>query len=257
MILNKKITFNGLKSVFTTNDMKDIHLTPRFPRSTDYAAAMYCLKDATRKAGTEPREFGTRPAKAKGGAQDQAIKMLQEHKSLNEVAQLFPAVFLNRSNGLRALATAYQADNDAKKLQMPTVKVYWGETGSGKTHRAMEDAQAFALERKLNIAPCVEFNNGFLINYQGEGIMILNEFRGDMPISKFLQLTDKWPYKANIKYGTIDINAILIIITSPVHPSEWYKWTAGDSEDQLKRRISSITECKRDQNAGEVKWNDH
>ncbi|KAJ1619864.1 hypothetical protein T492DRAFT_848246 [Pavlovales sp. CCMP2436] len=90
---------------------------------------------------------------------------------------------------------------------MPEVRVYYGPTGTGKTHSAM-----MWLPDAYSWGPSIRT---WFQDYDGEEEVILNEFRGQLPFSQLLELLDKWPTKVAKKGGSCDFRGLKIAITSP------------------------------------------
>lgn len=117
----------------------------------------------------------------------------------------------------------------------PTVTVYYGTTGCGKTRRAYEEA-----EDPYVWGPS---QGSWFDGYQGQTDVILDEFRGQLPFGCLLQLLDGYPgVKVQVKGGMALWCAKRVWITSPTGPREWYPNLAADDRiDQLTRRLSAVT----------------
>lgn len=71
----------------------------------------------------------------------------------------------------------------------------------------------------------------------------MEEFRGQLPLGFMLSLTDRYDCKVQYKGGMVDFAATRIAITSPVHPSQWYRQETlaeGDKLEQLLRRVTKF-----------------
>ena len=70
----------------------------------------------------------------------------------------------------------------------------------------------------------------------------MEEFRGQLPLAYMLMLLDECAMKVQIKGSCAEFKATHIVITSPLHPKEWYsiERNSHDKIDQLLRRITSI-----------------
>ena len=74
----------------------------------------------------------------------------------------------------------------------------------------------------------------------------MDEYRGQLEYGFLLTMLDKYPYRLQVKGGMMGSRIKRVIITSPMHPRDWYldltgvdSWESG----QLRRRITSIEEC--------------
>jgi len=138
--------------------------------------------------------------------------------------------FLMRYRDLKRRKTVF-------RKEMTQMKWYWGSTGVGKSHKVYENydpANTYILE----VA-----DNGWWDGYDGEPIVILNEFRGQIPYAQLLDLTDKWPKKVKRRnQEPTPFMAKEIRITSSMPPEEVYprQVEKKDSIDQLLRRCEVI-----------------
>lgn len=110
----------------------------------------------------------------------------------------------------------------------------YGPTGVGKSHTAFEGFNPethYVLEMT---------DNGWWDGYAGQEIVILNEFRGQIPFGRLLDLVDKWPVKVPRRgREPVPFLARKVIITSCKHPRDIYAHvlSASESLDQLTRRF--------------------
>lgn len=109
------------------------------------------------------------------------------------------------------------------------VRVYWGATGSGKSHLAWLEAGFLAYAKD----PCTKWWDG----YQSEESVIVDEFRGSIGISHVLRWFDKYPVRLETKGGVSALCAKHIWITSNLHPSRWYPSLDDETVSALIRRL--------------------
>lgn len=121
------------------------------------------------------------------------------------------------------------------------VSWYYGSTGTGKTRRAVEEAQE-------------EFEGGYWIShqdsnwfdgYEGQECVILDDIRANTwPMPTMLRLLDRYKIQVPIKGGFQWWRPRRIIITAPGRPEDIYKnYTTGqpfDNIDQLIRRVDEF-----------------
>jgi len=113
-----------------------------------------------------------------------------------------------------------------------TVHVFWGPTGTGKSHRAWELAGWDAFPKD----PCTKFWDG----YQDHNNVVIDEFRGDIGISHVLRWFDKYPVIVEAKHGACCLRAENIYITSNLDPRNWYPNIDDQTRDALIRRLSIV-----------------
>lgn len=120
---------------------------------------------------------------------------------------------------------------------------YWGKTGCGKSHIAFNDYTPDT-HFTLNIN-----DGGFWDGYTGQKIVIINEFRGQIPFGELLDLVDKWPKTVKRKgIPPVPFLAEKLIITAPCDPEETYSgvcdkslWNTNDGAlDQILRRFETV-----------------
>ena len=59
--------------------------------------------------------------------------------------------------------------------------------------------------------------------YAGEKSVLFEDFRGQLPFGMLLSLLDRYDCKVQHKGGMCELAATHIVMTSPLHPQEWYK----------------------------------
>ena len=125
------------------------------------------------------------------------------------------------------------------ELKAPEIIYITGDSGKGKTYTAYKKA----LEKydKKDIGKLTLKNDFIDVINEKAKCFVIEEFRpSQIKASDFLQLTDKYGYRANIKGGFITLRPEMIIICSIIHPTLLY----NDSEKnkQFIRRITTTIE---------------
>lgn len=110
-----------------------------------------------------------------------------------------------------------------------------GVTGAGKSH--------FALHDYTNETHYIWKNdNGWQDGYRQQPIVVMNDFRGELPYNEFLQLVDKWPYHVRRRNRPpMPFTSKKVIVTSSLPPERVYR--NRDAEDgiaQLLRRVKVV-----------------
>jgi len=84
--------------------------------------------------------------------------------------------------------------------------------------------------------------NLWIDGYQQEKQVLFEEFSGQYPLTGALQLFDPWQtQKFEIKCGFQWFTPDVIILTSNVHPREWYDYSKRKVHEQaLRRRITKV-----------------
>ncbi len=163
-----------------------------------------------------------------------ACEMIKEGKRMREVAEEHPELFVKFHKGLIALQSILIQPRD----EVPTVTVLYGGTGTGKSKQAREMLED---PRYVWHPQQAQWFDG----YAGEKNVIFEEFRGQIPFGMLLSLLDRYDCKVQYKGGMCEFAATNIVLTSPLHPQEWYKQdelATHDKIEQLLRRITSIVD---------------
>lgn len=110
------------------------------------------------------------------------------------------------------------------------IEIYCGSSGSGKTHTAfMTYPDAFWKRQDT-----------WWDSYDGQKVIVWDEFRGNYPFQEFLRVLDMYPISTNSKGGAYYLQHTKIVFTTNFLPEDWYKpevcgpW---DDTNVLKRRI--------------------
>lgn len=167
-----------------------------------------------------------------GCRMDGVVKDIKEGKSMRSVAEEHPEQYVRYHRGFHALAAILEQPRGPED---PEVIVYWGPTGTGKTWRARQGN-----EGAYEWGPEME---KWWDGYEGEKTVIMDEFRGQLPLGTMLRLLQGGRCRIQVKGGSREFQATKIILTSPKPPEEWYADDGYDKVAQLLRRINEIVYC--------------
>lgn len=166
----------------------------------------------------------------------EAIETLRNTKSIKKVAENHPNTFIIFHRGLEALWQ--QLFNEPRnREENVNVVVLWGPTGTGKTKRAYELASRLQEQQGLGYFVKPSFNTWW-DGYKGEKVVIIDEYSGQWNIDYMLLALDRYPLKVEVKNGTVNLAASIIIITSNIPPAEWYINASLEKKAALQRRIA-------------------
>lgn len=110
------------------------------------------------------------------------------------------------------------------------VRVFWGVSGSGKTHKAIEQLGPDYYDK----LPTTKFWDG----YNAETAVLIDEFRGEIGVSHLLKWCDKYKCNVENKGGGQPLAATKIIITSNIHPRDWWKDLDPQTLEAFLRRVT-------------------
>lgn len=211
------------------------HFEPR--SGTRDEARAYCMKQESYVAGTR-REHGTWIA-GRGARSDLngfAAAIIED--GLETAAREMPGMFIRYHRGARELVETLAAPEPIVKEM--EVTVYWGDTGTGKTWRAVHEAAALG---DWWMASAPSNGNWYAYGYNGQRNVIFDDFRGSwMRISRLLTLLDKYRTMVNVSGRGAPWKATRVWITSNLHPREWYsaETVPEASRLALMRRLGSV-----------------
>lgn len=219
----KAVTLSSLKKKPGFNRA---HLEPR--RGSQEQAVEYCKKDGNYE------EVGT--LKKQGERTDlvEVKEKIVNGLTVDELVMEDPMTYHQYGRTLTKIEDVVLR----KKFRtwMTTCDWYWGETGTGKSHKAFEGYTP-ETHYVLNLK-----DNGWWDGYTGQETVIINEFRGQIAYSELLDLIDKWP--KTVKRRNREPAPFLakhIIITSCMKPQDVYhNLSDSDGIEQLLRRVTTV-----------------
>jgi hypothetical protein len=121
---------------------------------------------------------------------------------------------------------------------------YYGGPGTGKSYE-IEQAVKRLIEANPSLRVYYKTVNKWWDGYDGEEIVVIDDYRSSMPFSELLNLLDGKPFRREAKGSCICLRANHIFISTPKHPRYWYKKLMeedGDAEGQLLRRFVCVRE---------------
>ena len=226
---NRVMSLTAIKRILGDNQ---VHVEPR--RGSQKAAIDYCKKDG------KYHEYGEPKTQGKRSDLEDCKRLLDEGASQLDIAEAHFGDFVRYNRGL-----ALYADLQARKRQKqrepmpPEVIVYVGDSGTGKSHRCWHDEDYQTDGYKYL---CQAKDKVFFDGYEGESVLWFDEFGGSvLPFGIFLQLTDKWGCRVEIKGGSVEVFAKKILISTTEWPANWWNCPKFNRDPyQLYRRITKL-----------------
>lgn len=164
---------------------------------------------------------------------DSVKTMLKDGASMVDVMEAAPALYLKYHAGLDKMKAMYDNANRSGNRDVVTT-ILVGETGTGKSHHVLSNhPNAFIVDSS---APANFPFNG----YDGETVVLLDDFNGWLKYTYMLRILDKYKLSLNIKGGRTMAMWDKVFITTNVRPAFWYYDTPNT--DNLQRRICKILE---------------
>jgi len=199
-------------------------------RGSAEQAAAYCKKDGDY---TEAGQISD-PTPGRRTDLESAANIIRDGGSLLDVANSHSTTFVKFHKGLLALKTTIESGRDKV---VPTVTVFWGPTGTGKSYRVRE------------LSPNCFFTSNckWYDGYDGQRDICFDDYAGGITLNNFLRLLDRYPVTVECKGGTINFNPVNIFITSHFDPFLWYP-EQQDRYPELERRFTAVHEFRRTDN---------
>jgi len=193
-------------------------------KGTVQQAIDYCQKDASATDPPERFSFGTPPIEQTGGLKPcMWLDLMTDIKTTNMTADEMKLknfkLFGMNPRGVSELINLGRRKRQARDI---TCICIWGETGVGKTHWVY---RTFGFENVY-----VKDKSEWWDGYNGEDVIVMDDFYGEQKLSFMLNLMDRYPVQVQVKGAYVYLNHTKIIFTSNQSPVNWYK--AFDSSDQ-------------------------
>ena len=219
-------------------------------KGTSQQTRNYILKegdyaDSEKKETNLPEtfeEWGFMPIERQGSAKmsDEVLQMIKDGCSDVEIVNCFPSYMtkLPYIDQMRQKLIGEKYANVFRKLE---VQYIYGESGVGKT-RGIYDKYGYK-----NVYRVSDYNHPF-DGYNGQDVLLLDEFRSNIPISLMLELLDGYPFELPSRYSNKQACYTKVVIISNVSLNMQYpniQETEPETWKALLRRINSITRFER------------
>lgn len=208
-------------------------------RGTHAESVAYCSKVETRVNG--PWKIGVeKDSQGKRSDLLEVSDAIKSGASRKRIAEDFPCQLIKYSKGLDVLR------RDIKPtLRWRNVVVNWfyGDTGVGKTRACMDSVT------DVDDIHLVHSDGVWWDGYQGQDVILFDDFYGQIKCSLMLRLLDGHPLQLPVKGGFEKAYFTKVYITSNVHPNDennkLYKDVPEKVREAFFRRINSITHIER------------
>lgn len=192
-------------------------------RTRDQARA-YARKEETRAAG--PWELGTWIPDSSG--EYDSLEGLKHRMDTGATTRdLLTDCFATMAKHYR-FAEYYRRNMGERRRSKSVVRLFVGPTDVGKSYRVRQ------------LSPDAYWLSGtkWFDDYDGHSDVVLDEFKGHLPLQLLLRILDENPLNVENKGGHVNFNPKNIFITSNYIPSDWYSTEVlGRQRDALIRRI--------------------
>lgn len=146
------------------------------------------------------------------------------------IMEEFPEMYMKFHGGIDKLCTYHKKKKHNQWMDVET-HILCGGAGTGKTSYVTKKhgyENVFILD--------TDADSKFLLDgYEGEKILLIDDFNGGIKYNTMLRLLDGHPMKLNVKNGRTYKAWEHVYITSNVSPAHWYRNVLGDN---LVRRLT-------------------
>lgn len=217
-VCSKRVTTRQLKEALRCNSA---HCEP----SRSSAANEYVWKEDTRVAGTQ-FELGSLPTSRARTVDWDAVYSNAVDGNLDAIPK---DILIRNYTSIKRI----RVDNCTPPFRPEiSVNVYWGPTGTGKTHRCFDECGGdFYIKNS---------RTKWWDGYQGQRNVIIDEFAGSIDVTYLLNWFDKYPCLAEVKGFSVPLNAVNFWVTSNIDPQFWYLDITTAHRDALLRRLTKV-----------------
>lgn len=223
-------------------------------RTSEFTNAAYCLKGSlTREEWNEQgvdhpnygldvdvvRQIGTLPMRgdSKESVWDNIIQAIHDGWSDIEIVAKWPSVALRCMTAI----AGYRLKHDQQNAQWRDVETVYlaGDTGTGKTRYVMEK------HGYSNVYRVTNYDSGAFDQYDGQEVVVFEEFRSGFKIQQMLNFLDGYPVQLPARYANKMAKFTKVYIVTNWDLNDQYRsvQTAHKKTwDAFLRRIDGIGE---------------
>lgn len=222
-------TYEAWKKVFMC---KSVHLEGR--KATAAQASEYCTDKGCHADGTKKMlgvdillphvMLGDISKQGKRSDLDEAALMIRMGSDLRVVAEAFPTQYIRYHSGFKALKLATNAPQ--RREGMHTFFVH-GRPGCGKT--------VWANQTYPDAYQAGDHHLGWMDGYDGQRVIIMDEFEGLFPRQLMMRLMDTVPMQVPVKCGFVGLKCRILVITTNKRWQDCYCTNTGTDQAWVRR----------------------
>lgn len=201
----------------------------------------YCQKDDTHPNNTARWLLGTPTQQGKRNDLADAIAIVVAG-GIKRLIEERPKEYVKYSNGMEKLAKRVHCKKRDSSVA-PIVAVLYGSTGTGKTKRAFDWADAWSTATGKDYY-VKDSDTKWWDGYEGEELVIIDEVLSQIELPSLLKILDRYQLQREAKGSVHQLSANKFVITSNYHPDAWFPTAGLASREALLRRITHLSEVK-------------
>lgn len=228
---SNKISFSTVKEKLPTAHIEEAHGNAKQNRK-------YCSKEGSF------HEFGVLPMQGFRNDITEFRDFILEGATEEDCIMAYPEMIAKYDRFFQKCRNIF-LKKKANKLEQPEITVLIGEPGVGKTHTVYATHEP----EEICKMECGDGSTGSIWwdNYDGEKVILVDDFHCNFKLDYMLRLLDKYPMKLNKKGSHTWRCATHIYITSNIHPNEWYPNCDAKHRKAVMRRLNTIKILERSQ----------
>lgn len=211
----KKVSLRGVKQVFGQTVHAELTIS-------EQGSEDYVWKDDTCLDERFRFELGKKKIKRNS---EKDWNRIREQAIQGNLSEIDADVYIRYYRSLRQISTDHLRPVRGERR----TRVFWGETGTGKSHTAWDQAGESAYSKSPR--------DLWWDAYEGQENVVIDEFRGGIPIEDMLRWLDPWPKLVQTKGGHRNLRVRRIWITSNLSPEAWYPCLDTATINALMRRL--------------------
>lgn len=181
-------------------------------------------------------EFGECPEEHQGKSSSSEIvlQMIRDGHSNREIVDAVPSAFKDIEK-IERTRSMYRDSDFANMWRDLEVTYIFGTTGSGKT-RSVMDKYGYA-----NCYRVTDYKHPF-DTYDGQDVLIFEEFRGGLKHGDMLNYLDGYPLLLPCRYFNRQACYTKVFIITNIPPDDQYRNVDRESQEAFYRRIHKVLE---------------
>ena len=203
-------------------------------RGTNEECRVYCRKEETYTGGIR-HEYGELPARAEPKKREERFQDACEELGELKLEYKRPCEITEQSLLQPCFIAAYkELTRDILGPYRPKLMILTliGPPGSGKSH---------AIQKWMGIhGRFIYGNNGCWAQNPTAKIMIFEEFCGQIPLTRMLQLLDPYPLAVEVKGAMAPAMYTKVVITSNTPPHLWYKTDEAGTDQRRSDAVKAL-----------------
>jgi len=220
-----QIEFDALKNLIPYGDIEK-------QRGSNKECYEYCLHTDTKSKETEKDEYDDNCLKTniedfetwkkldKGlGVRNDLTKIVEDIKNgatSTEIRDNYPSQYIRYSTNIQKIKQEVVKEEFSKVFRQLTITYIFGSTGVGKTRYVMEK---YGYENVYRIS---NYGRSAFDGYDGQDVILFDEFRSSIPISSMLMYLDGYPLALPCRYQDKQAVFTKVYIVSNIPLSKQY-----------------------------------